>query len=85
MNGDVEKVIALASREDSGNDVWSIVSALTTLKPKATKEQAGRIAALGNKFIENAAPGREKAYLETVFEGFKIAAHTGIYFQELTY
>ncbi len=85
VNGDVEKVIALASREDSGNDVWSIVSALTTLKPKATKEQAGRIAALGNKFIENAAPGREKAYLETVFEGFKIAAHTGIYFQELTY
>lgn len=84
-NGDVEKVISLASREDSGNDVWSIVSALTTLKPKATKEQAGRIAALGNKFIENAAPGREKAYLETVFEGFKIAAHTGIYFQELTY
>lgn len=85
VNGDVEKVISLASREDSGNDVWSIVSALTTLKPKATKEQAGRIAALGNKFIENAAPGREKAYLETVFEGFKIAAHTGIYFQELTY
>ena len=85
VNGDVEKVIALASREDSGNDVWSIVSALTTLKPKATKEQAGRIAALGNKFIENAAPRREKAYLETVFEGFKIAAHTGIYFQELTY
>ena len=85
VNGDVEKVISLASREDSGNDVWSIVSALTTLKPKATKEQAGRIAALGNKFIENAAPGREKTYLETVFEGFKIAAHTGIYFQELTY
>ena len=85
VNGDVENVISLASREDSGNDVWSIVSALTTLKPKATKEQAGRIAALGNKFIENAAPGREKAYLETVFEGFKIAAHTGIYFQELTY
>ena len=84
-NGDVEKVISLASREDSGNDVWSIVSALTTIKSKATKEQAGRIAALGNKFIENAAPGREKAYLETVFEGFKIAAHTGIYFQELTY
>lgn len=85
VNGDVEKVISLASREDSGNDVWSIVSALTTIKSKATKEQAGRIAALGNKFIENAAPGREKAYLETVFEGFKIAAHTGIYFQELTY
>ena len=85
VNGDVEKVISLASREDSGNDVWSIVSALTTIKSKATKEQAGRIAALGNKFIENAAPGREKTYLETVFEGFKIAAHTGIYFQELTY
>ncbi len=85
VNGDVEKVISLASREDSGNDVWSIVSALTTIKSKATKEQAGRIAALGDKFIENAAPGREKTYLETVFEGFKIAAHTGIYFQELTY
>ena len=85
VNGDVEKAISLASREDSGNDVWSIVSALTTIKSKATKEQAGRIAALGDKFIENAAPGREKTYLETVFEGFKIAAHTGIYFQELTY
>ncbi len=85
VNGDVEKVIALASREDSGNDVWSIVSALTTIKSKATKEQAGRIAALGDKFIENAAPGREKTYLGIVFEGFKIAAHTGIYFQELTY
>ncbi|WP_099291158.1 thioredoxin family protein [Butyricimonas sp. Marseille-P3923] len=85
LNKDVEKVISVISRKKTNADIFSVMSALYAIKSKATKEQLERIAILGNKFIENAAPGREKADLETIFEDFRIAAHTGIYFQELTY
>ena len=85
LNGNAEKVISLVSQENTNDDILSITSALHTVKSKATKEQLGRMAALGDKFIANATSEREKEYLERTFEELKIAAHTGVYFQDLTF
>lgn len=85
LNGDAEKVISLVSQENTNDDILSITSALHAVSSKATKEQLGRMAALGDKFIANATSEREKGYLERTFEELKIAAHTGVYFQDLTF
>lgn len=84
VNEDIEKVISLLSQENSGYDIGAVASALMGIKTKVTKEEAGRITTLGDKLIGAASREREKAYLKTVFENFKIIAHTGVYFQDLT-
>ena len=49
-----------------------------------SKAEAGRIVALGDKFIANS-PENGKAYMTNFFEKFKVAAHVGVYFYELSY
>ena len=83
---DVAKIISFAEQaaQSGSKEVWPVMNALNSIKNKASKEELGHIAELGDKFIANA-PAQGKDYMENFFESFKIAAYTGVYFQDLTF
>ena len=86
IDQNVDKIISLAEQatDAKGEDPWSIVNALGSISSKVNKAEAGRIVALGDKFIANC-PENGKAYMTNFFEKFKVAAHVGVYFYELSY
>ncbi len=89
MRGEVDKVISIVEqvRQEEDKNLWPApaVSALFCIEPKATKVQLERISALGDRFMEKELSVAGKKYIEFVFERFKSAARTGVYFQKLTY
>lgn len=86
IDQNVDKIISLAEQaaETKSEELWSIVNALNSISSKVNKAEAGRIVALGDKFIANS-PENGKAYMTNFFEKFKVAAHVGVYFYELSY
>lgn len=86
IDQDVAKIISFAEQaaQLENNGLWPIMNALSSIKNKASKAELSHIVELGEKFIANA-PAQGKSYLENFFESFKIAAHTGVYFQDLTF
>lgn len=77
----VEKLVLQAT----GFDRVFLFTALESLKNKCTKTEYARIAAIGEQLINISDIKEDKDYYNTFFEPFKIAAHTGIYFQDLSY
>ena len=86
IDQNVDKIISLAEQaaETKSEELWSIVNALNSISSKVNKAEAGRIVTLGDKFIANS-PENGKAYMTNFFEKFKVAAHVGVYFYELSY
>ena len=86
IDQNVEKIISIAEQAAQSNsqEIWSVVNALNSISEKVNKTEAGRIVELGDKFIANS-PENGKEYLKSFFEKFKVAAHVGVYFYELSY
>ena len=68
----MDKIISLAEQaaETKSEELWSIVNALNSISSKVNKAEAGRIVALGDKFIANS-PENGKTYMTNFFEKFK--------------
>lgn len=66
VDQNVDKIISLAEQaaETKSEELWSIVNALNSISSKVNKAEAGRIVALGDKFIANS-PENGKAYMTT--------------------
>lgn len=77
----VEKIAPQAS----GFDRVFLLSALDKLKNNGTKAEYTRIANIGDQLINSTDIQEDKDYYNAFFEPFKIAANTGIYFQDLSY
>lgn len=86
VDQDVAKIISFAEQaaQTESKEIWPVMNALNSIKNKASKAELSHIAELGDKFIANA-PAQSKDYMENFFESFKIAAYTGVYFQDLTF
>lgn len=69
----------------SGFDRMFLLGALDQLKNRGIKAEYARIAALGDKLASMTDDRKDKEYFHHFSEPFKIAAHTGIYFQGLPY
>lgn len=82
--GIISGVEKLAPRASAFDRVF-LLGALEQLKNKGTKAEYARIAAIGEQLANTTDDQEDKDYFNAFSEPFKIAAHTGIYFQELTY
>lgn len=82
---DLEKIITLIS---SGNvELWSHTGkrACELLLSKASKEQLGRVVLLEERYTTGVELEAKKRDLEEMFTKLKFAAHTGVYFHDLTF
>ncbi len=86
LEKNINKVIELAGQIESNEngELWSIFNAINAIRGNATKEDLNKIIALEGKFL-SIADENGKSFITNYFESLKIAAHVGVYFQDLSY
>ena len=86
LEKNINKVIELAGQIESNEngELWSIFNAINAIRGNATKEDLNKIIALEGKFLSIAVENG-KSFITNYFESLKIAAHVGVYFQDLSY
>lgn len=86
LEKNVNKVIELAGQIESNKngELWSIFNVINSVRGDLSKEDLNKIIVLEDKFL-GFADERGKAYIKNYFENLKIAAHVGVYFQDLSF
>ena len=86
LEKNVGKIIDLTEQVESNEkwELWPYLEAITTIKEDASKEELNSFIALENKCL-SITPENGKNSIKKYFENLKIAAHVGVYFQELSY
>ena len=86
LEKNINKVIELAGQVESNKngELWSIFNAINSVRGNISKEDLNKIIVLEDKFL-GIADENGKTYIKNYFENLKIAAHVGVYFQDLSY
>ncbi|HAP19223.1 MAG TPA: thioredoxin family protein, partial [Butyricimonas virosa] len=86
LEKNINKVIELAGQVESNKngELWSIFNAINSVRGNISKEDLNKIIVLEDKFL-GFADENGKTYIKNYFENLKIAAHVGVYFQDLSY
>ncbi len=86
--GDVEKLLSDLEKSVetlSADDFFNKVMAFSAMEEKVSKADYSRMAALGEKMLANPNMGEMKAFLEYYLDTWKMKAHVGVYFEDLTF
>ena len=86
LEKDINKIIELGQQAEAHKDgrLWPIFNAINSVRADASKEDLNKIIALEDKLM-NCVEENGKDYIKNYFESLKIAAHVGVYFQDLSY
>ena len=84
--GDAKKLMeVLDAGVEQLDDIWLASITLQKVSGKATKEELSHMAALGEKISAQQADDYTKKYFAMLADNYRRRAHTGIYFDELSF